>query len=198
VTAYTIVGIVLAAGESRRMGRPKALLPVRGSNDTFITRILSTLRAAALDDIVVVGRAHDDALREEVARCQDVSSVNAMPEQGQLSSLIVGIQYAQTRGADAAMMLPVDMPLVTTATVSTVLETFRRTGAPIVRAAHAGRHGHPVIFSASVFDDLRNADLAEGAKAVLRTHHASIVDVEVDDPGVLRDVDLPEEYERWV
>ena len=68
--------------------------------------------------------------------------------------------------------------------------------APIVRATHHGRHGHPVIFARAVFDELRHADPAAGAKSVLRAHEAAIVNVEVEDPGVVTDVDTPEDYAR--
>jgi molybdenum cofactor cytidylyltransferase len=82
--------------------------------------------------------------------------------------------------------------------VRAVLETFRRTRAPIVRPAVGARHGHPVIFARAVFDDLRTANLALGARAVVRAHAASVADVAVDDPGVCQDIDTPEDYERLI
>ena len=91
-------------------------------------------------------------------------------------------------------MTLVDVPLVGAPAMAVLLARARVSPAPIVRAVHAGRHGHPVIFKRAVFDALRNADLASGAKAVLRAH--LIDDVDVGDPGVAEDVDTPADYAR--
>ena len=91
---------------------------------------------------------------------------------------------------------PFDAPLVSAATVRALLSRVPRSAAPIVRATYRGRHGHPVVFKRELFDALRRADLAIGAKAVLRAH--AIDDVEVDDPGVAEDVDTPEDYRRVI
>jgi molybdenum cofactor cytidylyltransferase len=90
--------------------------------------------------------------------------------------------------------MPVDMPLVRPDTVRRAIAAFLSAHAPIVRVTHEGRHGHPVVFGRAVFDDLRHADYSIGAKAVLQTHAAAILNVEVDDAAVLRDVDTPEDY----
>ena len=88
----------------------------------------------------------------------------------------------------------VDLPLIKAATVRTLIDTFLTTHAPVARTSHRSRHGHPVIFARHVFDELRHADPEVGAKSVIRVHQASVLDVEVDDAGVLRDIDTPEDY----
>jgi molybdenum cofactor cytidylyltransferase len=190
-----ITGIVLAAGESRRMGRPKALLPFSPS-ETFIAHIARTLRAGGLDDLVVVGRIHDEALRQAVADLAPaaVYAANPNPERGQLSSLLIGIDQAEQRGARCVLVMPVDIPAVTVATVAALVAAGSTGATPIVRANHDGRHGHPVLFMRELFPELRAADPALGAKAVLRAHADRILEIEVDDPGVLRDVDWPADY----
>jgi molybdenum cofactor cytidylyltransferase len=90
----------------------------------------------------------------------------------------------------------VDVPLVRADTVRAVIDAFLRTHAPVVRPVAGGRRGHPVLFSRRVFDELRRADPAVGAKAVVRDHAAHVCDVEVDDDGACRDVDTPEDYAR--
>ena len=95
---------------------------------------------------------------------------------------------------DAILVTLVDVPLIETSTVRALLTRAMKSPAPIVRAVHHARHGHPVIFKRAVFDDLRRADLSVGAKAVFRAFQ--VEDVEVDDPGVLEDVDTPADYER--
>jgi molybdenum cofactor cytidylyltransferase len=100
-----------------------------------------------------------------------------------------------TRETPALLMTPVDVPLVTAAVVARVIESWRRTGAPVVRPARGDRHGHPVLFDRAVFDELRQAPLARGAKHVVRAHAAEVIDVAVDDEGCLIDVDTPAEYD---
>jgi molybdenum cofactor cytidylyltransferase len=90
--------------------------------------------------------------------------------------------------------MPVDMPLVQASTFRQVLHAFSRHPSSIVRAVYGGRHGHPVIFDHGTFDPLRQADVTVGAKAVLAGHRDRIIDLEVNDAGVLKDVDSREEY----
>jgi molybdenum cofactor cytidylyltransferase len=192
-----VVGIVLAAGQSTRMGRPKALLPCPPAGRTFVTQIIHTLREGGLTTIAVVGRANDHDLSREVGRATPAVSYveNPSPELGQLSSLLAGIAFAEARGTAAGVLVvPVDMPLIRPETVRTVLDTFGATVEPVLRATYHGRHGHPVIFRADVFPALRSADLAVGARAVLHQDPSRVRNLEVDDPGVLRDFDWPAEY----
>ena len=93
-------------------------------------------------------------------------------------------------------MTLVDIPLVRTATVTALLRAWERDRAVLVRPLHEGRHGHPVIFGRTLLDALVHADLAHGAKPVVRSFARHAVNVPVDDPGVLIDFDTPEEYAR--
>jgi molybdenum cofactor cytidylyltransferase len=193
-----IPGLILAAGRSHRMGRPKALLPAGASGPSFVQRVADTLRAGGLEDILVVGRPEDNALRAEVERlgANVRFVVNTHADEGQLSSLITGLNVVDHPGTRAIVVMPVDVPLVSSDSVAAILAAFMRTRAPIVRATHLGRHGHPVLFSHAIFAELRRADPAQGAKAVLRNHAAEIVDIDVPDPAVVEDVDSPEDYAR--
>jgi molybdenum cofactor cytidylyltransferase len=192
-----VPAIVLAAGQSRRMGQPKALLQCTDT-DTFVARVIETLRRGGAAGAFVVGRAGDEALRDEVERFAPFATfiVNPAPDRGQLSSLVAGLDAADRPGVRGVMVTPVDVPLVDPGTIAALLDSFRAAGGPIVRAVHGGSHGHPVIFARGLFDELRRADPSRGAKTVLRAHEARIVNVEVRDPAVLTDVDAPEDYER--
>jgi molybdenum cofactor cytidylyltransferase len=121
---------------------------------------------------------------------------NPDADTGQLSSVLAGLRAADAPAVGGILVVPVDMPSISADTVAALLAAFRATGAPIVRAIHRGRHGHPVIFARTIFKELARADPSLGAKAVLRAHDAAIVNVDVDDPGVLTDVDTPEDYLR--
>jgi molybdenum cofactor cytidylyltransferase len=191
-----VTGLILAAGRSTRMGRSKALLTCPDGR-TFVRALIESLRAGGVDVALVVGRADDDALRVEVETigAGTILIVNEDADRGgQLSSLVAGLRQADRPGVRAVIMAPVDAPLVSSDTVATLIAVFSATGAPIVRARYRGRNGHPVMFSRALFDELRAADPQMGAKAVLRAHATAIVNVDVDDPGVVADVDTPEDY----
>jgi molybdenum cofactor cytidylyltransferase len=193
-----IAGLILAAGRSTRMGRPKALLTCQDGR-TFARALVHALRRGGVSRVLIVGRPEDRALQAEVEAIESPVTFVANDDAdagGQLSSVIAGLREADRPGISAVMVVPVDAPLVTAETVSSLAGVFGASGAPVVRARYQGRNGHPVIFSREVFSELRSADPGVGAKAVLRAHATEIVNVDVDDAGVLGDVDTPEDYRR--
>ena len=191
-----VVGIILAAGASSRMGTPKALLPI--GSDTFVTRVCRTMLAAGVDDLVVVAGPEHAAVADAVGSAGLPARIveNPRRDEGQLSSLLIGLAVADRPGVVAVLVHLVDAPLVRPDTARAVLDAFRRTQAPVVRPDVDGRHGHPVLFSRRVFDDLRRADPAIGARTVVRVHAAEVCDVPVGDEGACRDIDTPEDYAR--
>jgi molybdenum cofactor cytidylyltransferase len=185
--------IVLAAGASTRMGRPKALL--EAGDRTFIRRILDTLRAAGVSEAVVVVRAGQEGIVAEVdASGFGRTVLNPRADDGQLSSLITGLDAIDRADVDGVLVTLVDVPLIGAGAVRILLERAAVSTAPVLRAVHQGRHGHPVIFKRPLFEALRRADPAAGAKAVVRAF--PVEDVETGDPGVAEDIDTPEEYDR--
>ena len=193
-----VPGIVLAAGRSRRMGRAKALLPVGSSGETFVARIVRMLRDGGVDDVLIVVADEEPSIAaalvdvEPPPRCV----VNRTPDSGQHSSLQVGLREVDRPGVGGVLATLVDVPLITAGVVRALLEAHSRTRAPVVRPVRRGRHGHPVIFDRSVFDELRSATAATGAKAVVRNHAAESVQVPVEDEGAFLDIDTPGDYER--
>jgi len=197
--ATVLPGIVLAAGDSRRMGFPKALL-ADADGRRFVVRVLGTLAEAGLTELVVVaGRDHEavcEALASAALPVTPAVVRNPDPSRGQLSSLWVGMDAVRAPRPPGLLVTLVDVPLVSASTVRTVLEAWQRTGAPVVRPARGDRHGHPVIFDRAVFEELRRAPLDTGAKAVVQAHAADVVDVPVEDEGAVVDIDTPEQYRR--
>jgi molybdenum cofactor cytidylyltransferase len=193
-----IPGLVLAAGKSSRMGRTKALLPIGSSGETFLTRIVRVMREGGIDRIVVVIGGDAAAVRASLAR-DDASLTtveNPRYEDGQLSSLLVGLHAVEQRidDVEAVMVTLVDLPLISPATTRAVLDAFRKhPDAPLVRPRRGQRHGHPVIFNRSIFGELRRADPAQGAKPVVHAHAPEEVNVDVDDDGAFVDIDSPED-----
>lgn len=180
------------------MGQPKALLPTRPDGPTFVRHLSAALLEGGVIDVLVVGRPDDDALRMEVLSLGTGVRfvVNAHAESGQFSSVIAGLNAADRPGVHGVLVTPVDVPLVLPGTVRALLTAFASGRAPVVRATYLGRHGHPVIFGRAVFDALRRADPDIGAKAVVQAHARDLIDLEVDDPGVLHDIDGPDDYAR--
>ncbi len=190
--------IVLAAGASRRMGKPKATLPLPGG-ETFLSRVVRTLRDAGVAEIVVVVRDAAIASQALPAYGSPVRVIlNPDPDRGQLSSLLLGLDAADGQDTDAVLVTLVDVPTVSAATVRAIVAAWHRTHAPVVRPVSGTRHGHPVIFGREAFEKLRGADLSEGAKPVVRAFGARMCEVRVDDAGAFEDADTPDEYERLV
>jgi molybdenum cofactor cytidylyltransferase len=180
------------------MGRSKALLPVWPDGPTFVAHLSASLLAGGTADVLVVGRPDDEPLRTEVDRIgpRVRFAVNPQADEGQLSSLLAGLNAADRPGVRGVLLTPVDAPLVQPATVRALLTAFASGHASIVRATHDGRHGHPVIFARALFDELRRADPGVGARAVVRAHAGDVLDLEIDDPAVLDDIDGPDDYAR--
>ena len=195
--AGVVRAIVLAAGASSRMGRPKAGLPLTHATDTFLSRLLRTLAAAGIPDIVVVTGAAPDAVRVAANRVRLPVRFthNADWQAGQLSSLLAGLRAGDAGCLEAALIALVDAPLLSPATVRQVVRAWRTTRAPIVRPARGEVHGHPVIFDRALFDELRGADLRVGAKEVVRRHAGDILNIAVADPGAFVDIDTEQEYQ---
>ena len=198
-----IPAVVLAAGKSSRMGRTKALLPLGSSGETFLGRVIRVLRQGGAEAVVVVVGGDAAAVRASLPRDDvHVSSVeNPRYEEGQLSSLLVGLATVEQRhdNVEAVMVTLVDLPLIAATTVRAVREAFlAHPDAPLVRPRRGNRHGHPVIFNRSMFGELRRADPIKGAKPFVHAHAAEEVNVDVDDDGAFIDIDTPEDYERFI
>jgi molybdenum cofactor cytidylyltransferase len=180
------------------MGSPKALL-LSSDGRPFVVCVAAALAAGGVDEVVIVTGNHHDAivaapgldslpLRPRIVRNPD-------PSRGQLSSLLVGLGAVDGQKPDGLLITLVDVPMISPATVRTVIDVWQRTRAPIVRPSRGDRHGHPVIFDRSIFAELRDAPLDAGAKTVVRAHAAELINVPVEDEGCLTDVDTPQQYE---
>ena len=184
-------GIILSAGESRRMGRDKALLEYRRT--TFLGRIIAVLEPRVEPLVVVLGH-HAEAIRQAVPSGPRVV-VNANYQAGMLTSLQTGIR-ALPPDTEAALFTLVDHPAVAEETVELLIGEWEKARPLIAIPRHGGRRGHPVIVKRQVLDEVLALGPESSAKDVIRSQRDRTLFVDVDDPGVLYDIDLPEQYER--
>ena len=194
----SLAGVVLAAGRSARMGSPKALLDFRGY--PFVVRILEALEALEVKTRVVVLGPDSPRIQPALAGHDCMIVENPEPETGPIASLRGALRALQPLQPTAVLVWPVDLPHVRVATVERILEAHSRTKGSILVPTLAERRGHPVIWGAALFDELlESPDAArEGARAVLHRHEAEVVNVPVDDPAIVDQVNTPDDYERLI
>jgi molybdenum cofactor cytidylyltransferase len=192
-----IAAVVLSAGESSRMGQPKALLRIDGH--TFIEHIVGALRDGGIGRIVVVLGFHADDLRGRISHLPVEILVNPDYQCGQLSSLQVAVRHLQgSEDCDGMMVHLVDHPYIDPKLVRLMAKRFDGAKFAIVVPRHQGKRGHPVIFSRALFDELLRAPLEQGAKAVVNAHRQDTLEIDTDDVGITLDIDTPELYRRHV
>jgi len=195
-----ITAVILSAGESSRMGRPKALLPIDGVR--FIERIVATLKSTRIDEIIAVLGHNAEEMRQKVSDLPVKIVVNPDYKQGQLSSLIAAIRSIESgenhHRVDAILVHLVDHPYINVDLVNLMIDRFSETKQLIVVPRYRGRRGHPVIFSRALFAELLAAPLDQGAKAVVHAHRDQTLEIDTEDEGVAIDIDTPEEYRKHI
>ena len=190
--------ILLAAGASARMGRPKPLLPFRG--ETILDNQIALHCAFSAQVFVVLGH-HANEIAAGAKRTENaVLLLNPEPERGQLSSLQCGLR-ALPAYIEAVLIQPVDSPGVAPATLLAMCKVWDNAAATppdFVIPAHEGRRGHPVLMRAAIVTEL--LALPEGATArdVVHAHRERTLFVETGDPAIHRDIDTPEDYEQLI
>jgi molybdenum cofactor cytidylyltransferase len=187
-----IAGIVLAAGLSRRMGRPKLLLPIGGRPVLRIS--VEGVLAAGVRPVVVVTGAEHRELGDALAGLPVALVNNPSPEAGQASSIRIGVG-ALPPEVEAVLIALGDQPFVAGRVVAGLLAAFRTTGKPIVAPRYRDGRGNPVLFGRETFGELRQVSGDQGARTVVERNPGRVALVEFDLP-MPDDVDTPEDYAR--
>jgi molybdenum cofactor cytidylyltransferase len=196
VTTKKVAGLILAAGKSERMGRPKALLPFMGR--CFLTHVLTEASQSSLADVKIVLGHHAEAILEALPELRPKVLINPEYESEQLSSLQCGLKHLSLIKLDGVMVFLIDHPMIHRGLINQLIEAFTKKDSPIVIPSFEHRRGHPMIFGAELFNELLAAPLDQGAVSVVRKHPHDILHLDVDEPGVLVDIDTPEAYEEHV
>ncbi len=183
--------VVLAAGESRRMGAQKLLLPF--GDTTVVEAVVRTAAASRADRTLVVIGADGEAVRNKLEASGVEFAVNQDYRLGMLSSVQAGFRALPAEAAAAVVMLG-DQPFLAPAVVDKVIKAYREGGKGIVIPTFQGRRGHPLLIDLKFREEVLALDPAEGLRGLVSAHARDIGEVDVGDAGILRDMDTPEEY----
>jgi molybdenum cofactor cytidylyltransferase len=193
-----ISAIILAAGESRRMGQPKMLLP--WGNTTVLGHVISSYQASGMQDIVVVTGGAHDSVEKLVIEYGAQSVFNRDYRHGEmLSSIQHGLQFlfSERTGVEAALIGLGDQPQVQAGVVQRICDTFREGKSGLVVPSFQMRRGHPWIMSRSLWDDLLRLKPPQSPREFLTEYAGQIQYVEVGTSSILADLDTPEDYEKF-
>lgn len=184
-----LAAVILSGGASRRMGSPKALVSYQGAS--FLEHLLSVTRHPAIGVRRVVLGPDADAISEQVVLAPEEIVHNQEWERGQLSSIHAALRSLPPR-TEGMLLCPVDHPLVSATLVNNLILTFLETRAPVVVPTFEGRRGHPVFFSAAVYEELMRAPLETGARAVVWAHKNDVREVSTTEEGCVLNLNDPD------
>jgi 4-nitrophenyl phosphatase len=187
-----VAAIVLAAGESRRFGQPKQLLPV--GDKTMIQHVVDIALDSPLDQVIVVLGCRAAQIRASIADRPVQVVVNERWKSGLSSSVQAGLSAVRPQ-VGAALFVLADQPGVTSEVVAKLVERYRETRAPIVVPTHRGRRGNPVLFDRSLFAELMEVTGDQGGRQVIAEHRDELEEVEVGTGAILMDIDTADDYQ---
>ena len=188
-----IAGIILAAGRSSRLGRPKQLLPLAGR--PLLSHTLAHAAASQLDDVILVLGHDAEAIAAAVGEHGQRTVINPDYAAGQSTSVRAGLAALASK-TEAVLFLLGDQPAVTAEIIDTIVAAYRGTPAPILVPVYGSERGNPVLFDRALFPELATVGGDEGARAIVRAHAADIRLVPVPGDQSPRDVDTEEDYQR--
>ncbi len=188
-----VSAVILAAGASTRMGRAKQLLPLGGA--TVLAHAIENVRATSVDEIILVLGAAAEAIQQQLPPSLIKIVVNPAYRQGMASSLRAGLSTIDAR-SEAALIVLGDQPLIQPQTLQQIMDGYHRSRAPIVIPSYQGSRGNPVLLDRSVFSEVMALVGDTGCRAIFPNHLDAILKVEVEDPGILLDIDTQDDYER--
>ncbi len=203
--APNLCGLILAAGESSRMGSDKAMLPWPPLPPGVTTQPGPTLLSAAILAfepftrlVLVVAGNNAESVGVTAGACGAYMVRNPTPERGQFSSLQVGLKEALSRGCDSAMITPVDCPPLTAGSLERLCDSFQRAlpqGIWAVAPENDGKHGHPLLVSRELIAHFLDAPHTSNAREVLHSHAQRVAYVSVPDSLEKAGLNTPEDYE---
>ena len=183
--------IILAAGESRRMGSPKMLLPFNGT--TVIGQVIENVLAAGVIDTLVIAGADREEIIKAVKSYPVQHSYNDNFRSGMLSSVQCGFAFLPDH-CHAALIMPGDQPMISAMEIKKVMEAWKESGKGIVMPVYNGKRGHPLVVDMKYRAEVLSLPEEDGLRALAVRHPDDVIEAETDDQSVLRDIDTREDY----
>jgi molybdenum cofactor cytidylyltransferase len=190
-----LAAVILSGGASSRMGSPKALLPFQGR--PFLEHLLDVTTRPEIGVRRVVLGAQAEPIAKAINLKADEIVINHEWEKGQLSSIQAALRSLPA-GTDGILLCLIDHPLISGALVQELIEQFYKTKKPIVLPVYEGRRGHPVIFSASLYEELLRAPLETGARAVVWAHAGEVEELPTNEEGCVLNLNDPETMNKAI
>lgn len=193
------VALLPAAGASRRMGRPKLLLPWAGG--TLVGSLVASLRGGGVSTVLLVTAPGDEDLQGWARQAGVAVAVNPAPERGMLSTILEGLAAlggaaALAGRSELLLVSPADLPALRPDTIARLIREVTDSGAPLAVPVYRGKRGHPLAIAQVLIPEIETLDPGVGLKQLVDRHAAELLEIEVEDAGVVMDVDTPEEYEN--
>jgi len=188
---HGISAVILAAGESSRMGKPKMLLPF-GDSSMIEEVVTHAIHSSAGKTIVVLGANHE-AIGSRLKDYPVQTVINHQYAKGMLSSVQCGLRSIQ-ESAGAAMILLGDQPMVGNQVMDGMIEAYRKSGRNIIVATFQGKRGHPILIGPEYFNEVLEYTAEGTLRDLLERHPDDIAEIETDKPEILRDIDTETDY----
>lgn len=190
-----IWAIILAAGESKRMGSPKMLLPFNGR--TMIELVIDNVTNSDVENTMIVLGAYKEELLELIRKTAVKYCYNDDYKDGMLSSVKCGFRNLPET-FETVLVFQGDQPLITPKVINTVIEAYRSADKGIVIPVYDKKRGHPLLIARKFRDEIEKLDIREGLRSLANKFPDDVLEVETDNPGILRDFDTYEEYMKEI
>ena len=188
-----IWGMILAAGESKRMGKPKLLLPF--GEKTIIERVIDSVIQSKLDDVLVVLGAHREKIEKKIKDFSIKIVVNPDFKNDMLSSVQCGFR-ALPEDVEASLVILGDQPEISSALINKIVEAYKKSKKGIVLPVFRKNRGHPVLIDMKYQGEIEDLNPDLGLRNLVYKHAEDILEVEVITPSILQDIDTIEDYNR--
>jgi molybdenum cofactor cytidylyltransferase len=190
-----IWAVILAAGESKRMGFPKMLLPFNGK--PMLENVIINVVGSDVDNTIVILGSGKENLEEMISRHNVIYYYNKNYKEGMLSSVQCGFCNVP-ENSDAVMVFQGDQPLINTITINKMIKAYRSSDKGIIIPVYAKKRGHPILIDKKYRKEIEKLDARVGLRSLTYKFSEDVLEIETDDPGILRDFDTYKDYKKEI